>query len=92
MLIKLVLALGLSSTFAGSDAETFQCEVIPLAGYGFEQVSNDHSEYVCVHPNDYTDFIIVESPNGLDTGDIMQVELKNGEVVSQHRVKSLNSL
>src|SRR5699024_11707613 len=62
MLIKLVLALGLSSTFAGSDAETFQCEVIPLAGYGFEQVSNDHSEYVCVHPNDYTDFIIVESP------------------------------
>lgn len=92
MLIKLALTLGITAFAGGSDTETFQCEVTPLAEYGFEQVSNDHPEYVCVNPNDYTDFIILESPHELDTGDMMRVELENGEVVSQHRLESLNSL
>lgn len=96
MLIKLALALGLS-TFIGSNTEVFECEVVPLDDYGFVQLG-EHPEYVCVNPDNDADFIIIEDEallgeDQLNIGDGMKVELnEHGEVLNQYRVKSLNSL
>ncbi|MDY0395398.1 hypothetical protein ACFSMW_13385 [Virgibacillus halophilus] len=83
MLIKLALTIGLLAVFPAG-TETFQCEIAALDDYGFEQVG-EHQEYVCVNPNDYTDFVVIENDSPLDIGDMMNLELDNGKVVDQHR-------
>lgn len=94
MLIKLALAAGLLATYPA--AETFECEVAPLEDYGFVQFG-ERPEYICVSPDDDTDFIVIEDKGflniaTLNIGDTMKVELKDDEVVKQYRIKSLNSL
>lgn len=89
MLIKLALTIGLLATYPAT--ETFECEVATLDDYGFVQFG-ERPEYICVSPDDDTDFIVIESEFSLDIGDTMKVELINGEVVKQYRIKSLNSL
>ena len=86
MLIKLAILISLFSP----TTEILECTVKPLDDYGFVQ-TGDNPEYVCVNPDGYTDFIVIEddAPVTLDIGDMMRVELRNDEVISQYRVKSL---
>ena len=52
---------------------TISCEVEPLEDHGFTQMA-DNPEYVCVNPNDFTDFIVVEDKEGtIEPGDVLSV-------------------
>lgn len=52
---------------------TISCEVEPLDDHGFAQMA-DNPEYVCVNPDDFTDFVVVEDKEGtFELGDVLSV-------------------